>query len=176
MFVKEITFYTDELVNKITDLQNTGYFKTVREIYITAGLVGILFDEYNDGEYSKKGATKKIFSGELNRELDVIKHISTIASLLKLSEDDKLLMNKAFGDWYDSIVIDSTSKPETEKYDIFYNYSLAGIKILHETIAGKNPTDSDQVFLNIKNFINKIESLEEGSERFKVIEDHISNF
>lgn len=169
MFAKEITFHTDELVSKINKLLESGYFKTVRELYIAGGLVGILFGKYTE-KYSRKGDTKKIFSDALNKEFEEIKFAATIASLIRTNENDELVMMKAFGDWYDAIAVDNSKKPEIEKYDYFYKYSISGINYIYDALYVDESSDEDIIQSNLMNLITEIESLEENSDRYTLIE------
>lgn len=169
MFAKEITFHTDELVSKINKLKDGGYFKTTRELYIAGGLIGILFGKYID-EYSRKGNTTKIFSDALNNEFEEIKYAATIASLIKTDENDELLMKKAFGDWYEAIAVDNSKKTEIEKYDYFYKYSISGINYIYDSLYIDESADEDIIQANLLNLITEIESIEENSDRYSLIE------
>ena len=156
MFAKEIIFHTDELVSKIDTLLDTEYFKTVREIYISGGLVGILFDKYTP---------------EYNKEFEEIKYAATIASLIKTNEEDELLMKKAFGDWYEAIAVDNSKKVEIEKYNHFYKYSIAGINYIHDSLVKDNNIDDEMIQSNLMDLIFDIESIKENSDRYNVIEN-----
>ncbi len=169
MFAKEITFHTDELVDKLNKLLDSNYFKTVRELYIAGGLIGILFERYTD-EYSRKGNTKKIFSDALNKEFEEIKYAATIASLIKTKEDDELLMKKAFGDWYEAIAVDNSDKIEIEKYEFFYKYSIAGIYYIYDSLFIDESNDEEIIHANLMNLITEIESIEENTDRYSTIE------
>ncbi len=174
MFAKEITLYSNELVNKIETLTSSGYFKTVRELYLTGGLVGVLFDKY-ENNYSRKGDTKKIFSEQLNKEFETVRYAATISSLIKTDSEDKLLMKKAFGDWYEQISIDNSDKCEIEKYEHFYKFAIAGINYIYDSLYKDNVGDEDAVHSNFIDLITEIEGLQEKSDKYSIIEDAFKN-
>lgn len=117
MFINDVIFY-GESAQKIEKLKETGLFERILDVFMVAGLIGLLLNKTK--EIEKNEVTKKIFANQLNGELDRLRYFSSLVILVNNSSDmdskekEKKVLSEAFGDWFSS---DSNS--DSEKYKLF---------------------------------------------------------
>lgn len=156
MLNKDLHFYKDT-ANKIRFLRDeTGLFERFVDVFIIAGVVGMLFNKKGKEQVDKNRAT--IFLGQLSNEALRIKYFSSLAFLIENNDtntDEHELLKQTFSDWFSNKKSDDESI-ENAKYKIFKEYAIGGIDILYECVVGES-TSKEGYLRNFYNFIKKID-------------------
>lgn len=171
MFTNEIAIY-GSYGDKARELKDTGLFDRILDVYLAAGVVGIIFEKKGVKKVEKTSV--KIFAGQLNNELTRIKYLSSIAFLIENSQmkgnevSEKELLRQTFGDWFGE-----SDKDNNKKYDLFERYALGGIEILHSKIISSNK-GKESYYENFYLFIEEIRKLELNSDMDRIINGALS--
>lgn len=159
MVFDNLIFY-GPTANKIRELkENTGLFERMIDVYMAAGIVGVIFDKKGREVIDENKTT--IFAGQLAGEAMRIKYLSSLAFLVENFNkeiDEQELLRLAFADWFNEIN-DSNIPREKDKHYLFKQYAIGGVDILYEEIMGQS-TDKETYLRNYYYFINKIEKLD----------------
>lgn len=163
MLMGNITLYGDVAEKAKFLKENSGLFERILDVYMAGGVIGMVFN--SKGEEKSDSNTVKIFAEQLNYESTRIKYLSSLAFLIENTEsqyDEKELLKKTFGDWFDSATIeDSDNKLHTtdNKYTLFKMYAIEGIRILYDVII-KDSYDRHDYIANYYKFIKELDKLQ----------------
>ena len=154
MITKNINFY-GKTANKIRSLKdNTNLFERMIDVYMTGGVIGMLFDKKGNEQRVDNNVT--IFAEQISRESMRIKYLASLAFLIENKNndlDEDQLLNQTFSDWFANKKDEDLR--EDNKYSLFKSYSIGGIDLLYNRIIG-NSTRKDEYLRNYYDFIKKI--------------------
>jgi hypothetical protein len=159
MFDKEYSFkgtHAQKVINLTAKFNNsTPIFKTNIDVFITAAIVGYLYQTKAEpnNEKSKEGKTQatKIFLEAFNsHQTDLYFAYRLVILSDKRNEPNfEQRVNKAFKYFY---------QDENESdFKLFESYVLGGIDILHEKLI-ENASTTDDYVMKLYNFIEDIHS------------------
>lgn len=159
MFNKEYSFkgtHAQKVINLTAKFnETTSIFKTNIDVFITAAIVGYLYQNKAEpnSEKSKEGKTQttKIFLEAFNsHQTDLYFAYRLVMLSDKKNEPNfEQRINKAFKYFY---------QDENESdFKLFESYVLGGIDILHEKLIEKTSSTDDYV-MNLYTFIEEIHS------------------
>lgn len=157
MLLGNIILYGDT-ANKILFLRdNTVLFERFLDVYMAAGVVGIIFN--HKGEDIRSDNERKIFAEQLNVELTRIKYLASLAFLVEKinNYEEEELLRVTFGDWFASQDIEEISD-DKNKYKLFHQYAIGGIDILYNAIVGES-TNKEDYNRNFYKFIQNLENV-----------------
>jgi len=163
MLTGNITLYGDVAEKAKYLKENTDLFERILDVYMAGGVIGMLFN--SKGEEISDQNTVKIFAEQLNYESTRIKYLSSLAFLIENTQtqyDEKELLKKTFGDWFDSATIEEShdSQPTKEnKYNLFKMYAIEGIRILYDAII-KDSNDKHDYIANYYKFVKELNKLQ----------------
>ena len=165
MLTQKVVFYGNT-ANKIRLLKDdTNLFERMIDVYITGGVIGMLFDKKGEEKRSENKAT--IFPNQISKESMRIKYLASLAFLIENKNDDldeDQLLNKTFADWFANKKYDNLG--EENKYKLFKSYAIGGIDLLYNKIIGDS-TGKDSYLRNYYDFIKEIEKevIDDSSDR-----------
>lgn len=145
----------------VKKLKDAGIFKTNREVYMLAPIIGFLYGEKSDEDktmYENQDKTDetKVLAAELTRdgEWKRLKHSYQLIILLdeEYTKDAEMRIDKAFK---------NVSRSQEDK-QLFESYIRGGIEKLNEKIFFNNAT-------NEKNYMDNIlEFLQDAKKNFQI--------
>lgn len=163
LYAKQITItgkhatYMKDLANPFDTKLRKGFFQRNIDVYLTAPIVGKLYNRKADPDHSSDDNTK-IFTDELNREMDELVFNYRLIVLLEDADsvDIEERCNRAFR-------YDKNSEKRALGDEVFQSYLLGGIEVLHEKLFDKGLTVDE-----------RIENLYDFANGFTMYEDDIN--
>jgi hypothetical protein len=136
-----------ELTNEIDNNTKARIFETNIEVFLAAAVVGFYYKKRSKTDSSGIAAKRTIQMQQTSHRHDLIRFIYRLILLLdnEYESDPNERIKKAFTN-----IDGKEAKPDEE---VFYEYILGGIEILHEKLINR----STNYFDNIGEFIEEID-------------------